>query len=622
MILTKLPIEIFQDIGSYLTFKEKAVCQQVCSQWYVRWIQFVYDDIHTKGKEQFHHFYKNNLCSSLYTTPYRSVGHQIRRLVIENGQVEPSLLGQLPILCPNLQVFMLDGIVLSERARRKSIQYYQQKEHMVEINEIQQNIGHWCHMRHIVELNGIHITHALLSSQNAYQLTHISVQFNNPNDQTNNKPAFIDLLVNAPLLDSLSVERVYLVKEELEKIHTHCPKLTSLHLINTVLLPITQDSQNCVMPANALNELIIMDASFCDNVSQWLHYISQKYIQARIVHIENCSLTLQEGSLSDVLHYQTQLLHIAKQFTRIKSLKLLSFALGPSFFDILDAKGICLSELALGDGRHTIHLASELNALLNSRQKDYVARLTLHGWPLSSTSQGSWMLMSALTHCINLTHVHLTMGRQIQNGSTRVSNDPSNHNTLYLDIILESCPKLISLRVTDAKLVTTTDHHNHTHNTTSFLLKVFTLENVLFESASICNLLSLKCPLLTCLSLSLTVPYPEQLDTRHLHISLPHHRLQSLILDRIRVSHKCSIRLGNSRFRITHSKQTTWYDLVGYECIYSHFSPKQNAMCEKMRAKKVKITKGIASNLDQSVHVAVHCKDIESITLTGFNVTL
>jgi hypothetical protein len=135
------------------------------------------------------------------------------------------------------------------------------------------------------------------------------------------------------------------------------------------------------------------------------------------------------------------------------------------------------------------------------------------------------------------------------------------------------------------------------------------------------------------LSLTSTVPNPEHSNARHLNIYLPRHQLKSLILDRIRVSRKCSIRLGTSRFKIITKKRTIWYDLVGYECSATHFSSNKNyktasdtdlIVSEKMRARKFKATHdaecALEYNLDQSVYVAVFCKNVESIYLSGLQV--
>lgn len=643
-MLIKLPIEIFQHIGSYLSTTEITICQTVCKNWYKKWIIFSYYSVQTKGKNQFRNLFDHALKGSLYPsrTDY-SIGYQIRKLIIENGHIEPAVLGQLPLLCPYLEVLMFDGVVLSEEARREPFQYYQQRKNREELSKIQHNFAHWTNMRQIVELNGITVAHSLLC--NTQQLTHVSVQFNNSNDRTNSKSSFIDLLVNAPLLESLSIERVYLTVNELEKIHVSCPKLSSFRLVNAVLLPMPEDFSlvlQDIMPANYLYDLKIIDGSFCDDVTQWLEYISRKYIFARSLDIGNCSYSSEENnnSIDSSEHkYQNQLLQIAKKLNKLEALKILSFNLGNQFFNILDKKGTFLSDLTLGDGLNATILFEELNALIKSKQRYYISKLTIHGWPLFNGLQGTLLMMETLNQCSNLTFIHLSMGRYLQNDNSNLANSLNNNSlidngTLYLDFILEICPKLTSLTITNAKLITTGDEGSSmpffNSYKTFFPLQSFTLENVLFKNTSIFDIISSKCPLLDHLSLNSTVPNPEHTSARHLDIYLPHHKLKSLVLDRIRVSRKCSIRLGTSRFKIITGKRTVWYDLVGYECTASHFSfvnHKNNTglvLSEKMRARKFKAIHdaeiALEYNLDQSVYAAVICKDVESVCLTGLQV--
>jgi hypothetical protein len=685
MLVTKLPIEIFDDIGCYLTSKDVAACQKVCKAWYKRWIIFTYYSTQTRGKLQFHQFFEQTLKQSIYPPGTEfSVGHQIRKLVIENGLIEPSVLGQLPLLCPYLEVFMFDGVILSEEARREPFQYYQQRKHKEELNSIRHNFGHWKNMRQIVEFNGITVAQSLLNNIQLDQvggytkLTHISVQFNNSNDRTNSKASFIESLANAPLLESLSIERVYLSVMELEKIHDSCPRLYSLYLINTVLLPMIEEFHTQdITPATNLLDLQLVDSSFCDDVPRWLDYISIKYVNVKNLDIGSYSFASEEdnisksSSMTNTFHhsYQKQLFQIAKRLTKLETLKLLSFSLGTAFFDILDQRGTFLSKLTLGDGLSTLLLANELSTLMQSHQRQHITSLTINGWPLSTAIQGTILIMETLNQCSNLTSLQLSMGRYLhQNKNTALANNPASNNmvdngTLYFDFILEQCPKLISLTINDAKLITTTNVNNRgmasiftplvSPNAFLYPLQSLVLDNVLFETDSIFDIIGSKCPALNHLSLTSTVPNPEHLNARQLKIHLPRHQLKTLVLDRIRISRKCSIRLGTSRFKITSALKTTWYDLVGYECCMSHFSvsppittnngnnnrrisSKYLQQCssissdmtmmlsEKMRARKVKVTHGtnhgLDYNLDQSVYVAVVCKDVESIYLTGLQV--
>lgn len=689
MLLTNVPIEIFEDIGCYLNQEELATCQAVCKSWYKRWSAFNYYSIHTRERLQFQNFFQHTLKQSIYPPgTIFSVGHQVRKLVIENGHIEPSVLGQLPLLCPYLEVFMFDGVILSQEARREQFQYYQQRKNREELDKTRHHFANWKNMRQIVEFGGITVAHSLLKNvdqDGCSSLTHISVQFNNSNDRTNSKASFIDSLANAPLLESLSIEQIYLLVTELEKIHSNCSKLFSLRLINTVLLPMAEEfDMEGIMPAGSLYDLQLVDGSFYDDVSRWLDYISRKYIHVKNFDIGSCSFTSEGEGKSEISphHYQHQLSQIARRFTKLEALKLLPFSLGKSFFVNLDERGTYLTNFTLGDGLNTASLSNDLSALIQSQQTHSITALTIHGWPLSTNMNGTVLIMETLYQCANLTTLHLSMGRYLHQKShaAALANNPANNNfvdngTLYFDFILEQCPKLVSLSITDAKLITMNDidaniggiaFYAPPHKNTAYPLQSLTLDNVLFETDSVFNIIASNCRTLDQLSLTSTVPNPEHLNNRQLKIHLPQHRLKTLVLDRIRVSRKCSIRLGTSRFKISRmmsGKKTVWYDLVGYECCMSHFSASPPAattargnngnsrtsnnrnrhqyypssfspvVCSnvsmilsgRMRARKVKthVVDGdhtLDYNLDQSVYVAVACKDVGSIYLTGLQV--
>lgn len=648
-MLTELPKELLKNIGHYLSNEDLANCQRVCKRWYRGWISYSYCIVHTKGKAQFQNFLQYSLQNSFYLaqTDY-SIGYQVRKLVIENGHLDPTILGQLPLLCPYLEVFIYDGVVLCEKAKKESFQYYQQRRNREEIDKVRQNFTHWKNMREIVEYNGITVAHSLLN--NVQSLTHISVQFNNSNDRTNSKSSFISSLNSAPFLISLSIERVFLSVIELEEIHANCPKLNSLRLINTVFLPMADDFPLLINTANQMKQVNIFDGGFCNDVLNWLDYISQKYTQVKNLEIGSCSfttpITLEKGVEVVVGNealpmYQEGLLKIAKNCTKLESLTLLPFTLESHFFDAIEKSGTYLSGLTLGDGLGSVSLANELYSLVQSRQRHYIESLRIFGWPLSDSLQGIGLIMQTLVSCKQLTSIHLSMGRYLHS-ITNYANTPNNSNTaengtLYLDYFLKCCPNVISLTIKDTTLTTTQMEDqpyasSFNSDTTIYPLQSFTLENVLLESNSVFQVLSSKCPSLSELSLTATAPFREQTQTRHLNLYLPNHRLKYLNLDRVRVTRKCSIRLGASRYKISSTKSTTWYDLVEFERVARHFSFENNRVTsdaamifsEKMRARKVRVTDDakctLDSTLDQSVYVAVYCAEIGSVYLSGLQV--
>jgi hypothetical protein len=559
--------------------------------------------VHTRGKSQFHAFYFISLLKCLYTHQY-SIGYQVRKLVIDNGHLEPAILGQLPLLCPFLEVLIFDGVILSESARREPLQYYQQRRNREELDQVRHHFLKWKQMRQLVELNGITVTHALLQ-QPSTSLSCISVQFNNQNDRTNCKESLLNSLHHAPRLVSLSIERVYLTVEELEKIHESCPRLSTLKLVDTMLLPIMTANLR-VSAATLMRAFYFIKGGFCDDASLWLTYICEKYTFVRTLDMG--SSTFFHSSKQEA--YGTQLLQIANSLIKLSVLNLQSFSLPNSFFLTLDHNGTFLTEMTLGDKKGSPQvLSQEIAALIESQQKCTIHSLTVHG-----QDDIRW-LHPLIGQCTFLTTLHITMN---------ITDGDNTGATVYIDKILVQCPQLLSLTITNAQLQATAS--SITAKTTVYALQSLKLDNVLIGS-NLFDVIDTCCPHLAVLSLIATVPVLYD-TTFRLH--LPHHRLHTLVMDRIRVSRKCSIRLGASRYKITTHK-SVWYDLVGYECCATGPQSSCDAinrissmvLPEKMRARKVKVVPDDTDRfLDQSVHVSVVCKSLENLYLTGLQIGL
>ncbi|KAI9470556.1 MAG: hypothetical protein EXX96DRAFT_622770 [Benjaminiella poitrasii] len=577
MIFFSLPLEIFQVIASHFTNEDISTCQNVCSLWYKTWVVYRYNNVHTKDEKQFHTFFHNNLEKSLYDQEeVYSIGYQVRKLVIEKGRIEPTMLGRLPLLCPHLEVFVHEGVVLSEAARQESFHYYQQRQKSRELDKVKHNFMLWENMRHLVELNGITIACTLL--QQPTSLTLLSIQFNNQNDLTNQKPLLINLLHHAAQLTTLTLVGVYLSITDLEKIHKSSPQLINLNLLDTVLM-VTKLSCS-IEPATSLREFHLVNGSMCDDILGCVDYISRKYTHLKILEIENYVLSTnqyqrQEHDLSKTqIHSYSDtkgngILKIARQCKKLEVLKLQSFVLNDIFFRILDRNGIHLTHLALGDNSYNENLVYELNALIQSDQRHYIKQLEINCWSLVKEIYGLELLMFSLSQCRNLTSLRLCLGRNFHPkfSASIIGNDYQEE--ICLESILKYCSNLTSLVIAHAKLILPAhDSYVTTTKNTKYILQTLKLENILVND-NISSFISAYCKSLQHLSFIAVAPGLLYESCNHaVDVYLPFHHLHTLVLDRVRVSRKCSTRLGASRFKITlgDSRETTWYDLTKYKC--------------------------------------------------------
>jgi hypothetical protein len=601
VLIISLPKEVFRKIASYLSHRERLICQHVCRQWYIIWVQYNYHCVHTHGKTQFRVFYHNNLLQSLCADQC-SIGYQVRKLVIDNGHLEPGVLGQLPLLCPFLEVLIFDGVVLSEAARQEPFQHYQQRQHRQELDRVKHRFLIWKRVRQLVELNGITVTYALLQ-QPLSSLSYIYVQFNNQNDRTNCKLSLINSLHHAPRLVSLGIERIYLTVEGLEKIHASCPRLSSLKLVDLVLLSIMTTIVRRVDPAIDMRVFHFINGSFCDDVSSWLTYICEKYIFLRTLNIGSCHVSNQQT-------YDTQLLRIANKLNKLKMLNMQPFSLPKLFFPALDRNRTFLVEVALGNKNDSLQvIRQELADLVASRQKCTIRYLIVR-------DPGDVRLLCLLLgQCTLLTTLHLNMS---------TTNKESKEAAVFLDKILAQCPQLLSLIIENAPLQVTPSFTT-TKKATGHALQSLKLDHVSIDK-NVFIVVDTCCPHLTTLSLMATVP--AFYDSSIFRVCLPHHQLHTLEMDRMRVSRRCSIRLGTARYKVTTQEKVVWYDLVGYDTTFSpqsnHFDATIPSMApmyiKKLRVKKVKVAQ---YDEDQhGEHVAVVCKSLENLYLTGLQVLL
>ncbi|GAA5812270.1 hypothetical protein MFLAVUS_005721 [Mucor flavus] len=551
----------------------------------------IYHTVQIVGSIQFQRFFKHALNNSIYPKgSVYAVGTQIRSLSIENGRIEPLTLGQLPLLLPFLQVFVFDGTVLSKESRAEHFGCRREMKNKQELDKVSHQFGAWKYMRQLVQYSGICVPYALLATSSS--LTHISVRFNNVNDTKNSKVLFINLLKNAPLLQSLSMKNMYLDADELEQIHQNSSNLGSLSLLYIVFLPISQQdfSLRHVQPAKPLRHLEFLHVNFSGDTLSWLEYIGKKYTGVKALDIKS---PVSEGLVAE---YQHQLLQIAVKFTRLKILRLSPFVLGRSFFEMLDQNGRYLTGLSLDDILNTTQLVNGLEALVKSKQMDSIETLAIHG-------PCSLLVMDAIYACKNMT----TLDLSLPTGSALESID--------FDSILKTCSKLTNLTVSNAKL-TVKQFHSRKQ---LFKLQSITLKHVAMDS-DIFEMIRFQCPDLTYVSL---IEFATSLDSRNLKIYLPQHELKMLIMDGVHVSRKCKV----SRFKVCTKEEIKWYDLVGYDVCTTTDSTvaRDDERFSRMKASKVKVTThGLDElsdhNSEQSTHVSVQCKYIHSIYLTALKV--
>ncbi|KAI8982490.1 hypothetical protein BDF20DRAFT_476916 [Mycotypha africana] len=317
--ISLMPQELIQGIAMYLFHYDVFQCQLVCKHWFSKWSCYLLKRVHTRGSFEFNALHKylkfktkqeeagsNGIIVDADLTI--TAGQQVRTLIVQKGHVTPSMLGELPILFPFVERFMIDDLALSDNAQNAFLPDHKYIRQQKELELVKANfINDPCHWRttlkSLVEINGTTITNALLLPSNndnsTVSLKILYLRFGNSNDRVNGKLNLLKKgLNNAPLLQTLSLENVFLAPEELELIHLQCPQLRRLRLVDVILCPITTKivrdvSLEQVRPAPpSLQTLEIIDGGFLrtndnDNKAFWLDYINRKYSHVNSLHIES-----------------------------------------------------------------------------------------------------------------------------------------------------------------------------------------------------------------------------------------------------------------------------------------------------------------------------------------------
>ncbi|KAI8881368.1 hypothetical protein K501DRAFT_334806 [Backusella circina FSU 941] len=604
-MIEKLPLEVFETLYSLLHRKDLIQCQCVSQEWYQRWVKLIYRNIHTLGEKQL-----KRLLNHSY--PFSMRGQQVRKLVIEKGHVQPELLGSLPVLFPYIESFMFDGVVLCEAAREKTLHHYQQREQHKEIAKIRHCFKTWAqHLRQLVEFNGITVTQCILTENYCPHLTRLSLQFNNTNDLTNSKTYLLRAFKNAPLLTYLSLERIFLDVDELELIHHHCQNLESLRLKGTVFLPMRKGYAETV-PAPHFRTLECFDSSFYDHSTvDWLRYIATKYCHAESLDI-GCFTFDNNEDWNDCL------ISLASKCTRLCRLNISSFPLTKAFLDVLGKQGTCLKQITIGDGVE-YNLQDKLKALIDSRQTNCISDLIIHAGPTTLTSSGFESILKTIHGCPFLTSLALDMGSIQEQYQKWITGSNRREDFLSFYQVIVNCPHLVKLQISRSQLyisdsaISITDSNNNT----KFISKLNTLviENSQFDE-NLFTAVSSLCLHVKSLSLTHCVYNGFNMHHEQPSIFLPHHSLDLCILDSIRVSRHCSIRLGTTRFSIHTQHGGICYDLMEYEWRRIGYWESINNI-EQLRAKRVKM---IENGIEKKAYLSVKCKNIKRLYLTGLEV--
>jgi hypothetical protein len=251
--MNNLPFEILNQIFVLLHSQHKVECMTVCREWcHVIESSCLFHTIRVSDVTQL-----NRLIERVQREPTQ--GSKVERLILDLEPSEDFMMERMPILFPNIRVFIAFNIL--EDSGYGSF------------SEIAASHPWHKHIQHIAEYSsGINIPQ-LLTSVMCHRLTKLSIF---GNDEQNGK-YIVDLLVNAPTLKWLSISGFCFNLTDFESLHENVPSLQSLLIHDT---EITCDMKYAeIKPASTVTTLEIKSAGvfLAKDEIALLSYIGSKY---------------------------------------------------------------------------------------------------------------------------------------------------------------------------------------------------------------------------------------------------------------------------------------------------------------------------------------------------------
>lgn len=359
--MERLPKEILLVVFSYLSFETKLQCLLVSKDWH-GWIlrHSLYNELECQSpatlNKAINYFQQNS-----------NLGQSVFKLRIKNCYNLNYNLKTLPSLFPNVKEFELD----------------EARDELITTATDVQDILNW---KNIQKLNstecfedGVFLIGNILKSPCSY-LTCIDILFDIDYHQSfhttihripyiKKKSELLDNIKNAPYLESLSLDRLHLSMEDLEKLHHFTPNLKSLVLKNITLLP-SQEELNNVKSVSL--QMLHIQFTNNDTLSSWLPYITQKY-----THLESFRFDSKDVLINDNL-YEDQLLQLISSNPNLKYYDICLSPFSTRIVNELDRHCISLKNIAIYVTEQNT-LEDQCEALLSSKsQKKSINSITMH----------------------------------------------------------------------------------------------------------------------------------------------------------------------------------------------------------------------------------------------------
>ncbi|KAG0163348.1 hypothetical protein DFQ28_000142 [Apophysomyces sp. BC1034] len=326
-----LPLEVLELIRGKLPEKEQFNFLFVCRQWYLVFRATLYHDIVIRSHEQLELLLRNALAPS--TTTQSPLGHQVKRLTFEHGEITRNMIEQLALLCPFVEslAFSFEVWVLLRFPRVFLL---------------------WPHLKSLSQPGCEELMELSLSRTESH-LEHLTVQFARTtiDDSLHGVvPSYFDIdmfgdflygIRGPSLLTSLTLfgNNQLLYVSDMKVIHEKCPLLESIQLSQFMLAKEDPQDVECTDYPAATHLKALEIRNSLRYPLEWLFYIADKYrnLQKLILHsyLEH-SIYWEEGHTTQSFQTTVEAVNrIAENCRQLESVELIGLPVDHRFYATL-----------------------------------------------------------------------------------------------------------------------------------------------------------------------------------------------------------------------------------------------------------------------------------------------
>ncbi|KAF1806953.1 hypothetical protein V8B55DRAFT_1461086 [Mucor lusitanicus] len=508
--MDRLPLEIYNQITSYLTFSEKRKLLLVCRYWHNRIKNGnLFNNFGIKGHHKFE-------AAALFFDANASHRKQVRSLRLTKPEADLDYVLTVPERFPWIKDFVW-------------AHYGAHQEETAAITHAR--VDHWNNLTSFGEANRYPLATDILKQGGFSNLTKLTISFHFSGASCG---ALVQQLANAPKLTHIDFASPTMALMDLEQLHLNAPQLEILYLSGVVQEEdgfLEGHGFEVVGVASHLTTLWMRNMNLATGgfglTNAWMSYMATKYGHLDCLTIDGVGMTRGRQD-----YYESRLTDIAAGCPHLTTYKVNLFPLTSRIVSAMDSNQVKLKRIDLtGDPTE-----DQIQHLLRSRQCQSLQTITMENTQLAPEQ-----LFSALEGFSKLRHVEIGY---------------KHRQSVSLDVVLQKLRYLETLKLSTWHIWL----DKHAASTIQTRLRSLVLEKSDIDTANenVMSFLASTCPDLSRLSIQGRIQ--EGGGNTVFRVEFPHHYFTAIKLDIF----------GNEYYRVSNQRQTTWYQFSARKLLASH----------------------------------------------------